>query len=156
MLSGGYIGMGPSAAVAQLSGGATVGDLETGSVVGYPFKGLPVDLSFHAIKIGGKKVWYPPVGILNRVSQSTGAPDSRPVLLKVTNHFDSTHGFELSVDSASAGPTVLHVKITVNPGETKYIGIPASALSIGTAANVLKYRCHLHSAHLGGQLLVLR
>jgi len=149
--------MGSSAAVAQLAGGATVGDLETGSVVGYPFKGLPVDLSFHAIKIGGKKVWYPPVGILNLVTQSTGAPDGRPVLLKVTNHFNSTHGFELSVDSASTGPNVLHVKITLQPGETKYIGIPATALSsLGTAATILKYRCHLHSAHLGGQLLILR
>jgi hypothetical protein len=65
------------------------------------------------------------------------------------------HGFDLSADSAFAGPTSMHIKIVVKPGETKYIGIPISDLTYVTSNNLLIYKCQLHAAHLGGQLLVM-
>lgn len=150
------VATGSSVAFALQSGGVEVGDLETGSVVGQPFKALDVDLSFTAMKIGGKKVWYPPTAILSLVSQGTGGRGGRPVLIKVTNNLDGEHGFDLNADSAFAGPTSMHVKISLKPGETKYIGIPVSDLTYVTASNTLSYKCHLHAAHLGGQLLILR
>ena len=150
------VAAGSSVAFALQSGGAEIGDLETGSVVGQPFKELDVDLTITAMKIGGKKVWYPPTSILNLTASGTGGRAGRPVLIKVVNSLDSEHGFDLNADSAFAGPTSLHVKIVLKPGETKYIGIPISDLTYVTASNVLNYKCQLHNAHLGGQLLILR
>ena len=49
----------------------------------------------------------------------------------------------------------MHIKTVVKPGETKYIGIPISDLTYVTANNVLKYKCQIHGAHLGGTLLIL-
>jgi hypothetical protein len=109
----------------------------------------------NAIEIAGKKVWYPPTAILNLVSSGTGGRGGTPVLLKVTNNMDKEHGFDLSADSAFAGPTSMHIKIVVGPGETKYIGIPISDLTYVTSNNLLNYKCQLHAAHLGGQLLIL-
>jgi hypothetical protein len=150
------VAAGSSVALALQSGGVEVGDLETGSVVGQPFKSLDVDLAFTAMVIGGKKAWYPPTAVLNLVTQGTGGRGGSPVLIKVTNELDGEHGFDLNADSAFAGPTSMHVKITLKPGETKYIGIPTSDLTYVTASNVLKYKCQLHDAHLGGQMLILR
>ncbi len=150
------VATGSSVALALQSGGVEVGDLASGSVVGQPFKTLDVDVSFIAMEIGGKKVWYPPTAILDLTSQGTGGRAGRPVLLKVTNSLDSVHGFDLNADSAFAGPTSMHVKITLEPGETKYIGIPVSDLTYVTASNTLQYKCQLHGAHVGGTLLVLR
>lgn len=150
------VAAGSSVALALQSGGVEVGDLETGSVVGQPFKELDVDLAFTAMEIGGKKAWYPPTAILNLTASGTGGRAGRPVLIKVTNTLNADHGFDLNADTAFAGPTSLHVKIVLKPGETKYIGIPISDLTYVTASNVLNYKCHLHAAHLGGQLLVLR
>jgi hypothetical protein len=155
LLSAVFIAAGSSAAFALQSGGVEIGDLETGSVVGTPFKSMDVDLVLTAMEIGGSKVWYPPTGILNLVSGATGGRAGRPILLKVTNTMDKEHGFELSADSAFAGPTSMHIKIVLGPGETKYIGIPMSDLTYVTSNNLLNYKCHLHPAHLGGQLLVL-
>ncbi|MDH5585544.1 MAG: hypothetical protein OEZ05_02830 [Nitrospirota bacterium] len=155
LLSAVLIAAGSSSAWALQSGGVEIGDLETGSVVGQAFKALDVDLELNAMEIGGKKVWYPPTSILNLVSGATGGRAGRPVLLKVTNNMDKEHGFDLSADSAFAGPTSMHIKITLAPGETKYIGIPMSDLTYVTANNLLNYKCQLHAAHLGGQLLIL-
>jgi len=155
LLSLGLVAAGSTAVFALQSGGVEIGDLETGSVVGTPFKALDVDLELNAIELGGKKVWYPPTSILNLVSGATGGRAGRPVLLKVTNNLDKEHGFELSADSAFAGPTSMHIKLVLAPGETKYIGIPTSDLTYVTANNLLNYKCHLHPAHLGGQLLVM-
>ena len=63
------IAAGSSVALALQSGGVEYGDLETGSVVGQPFKALDVDLSFTIMKLGGKKVIYPPTAILNLTPQ---------------------------------------------------------------------------------------
>jgi hypothetical protein len=155
LLSAVIVAAGSTVALALQSGGVEIGDLETGSVVGTPFKKLDVDIELNAIEIAGKKVWYPPTSILNLVTSGTGGRGGRPVLLKITNNMDKEHGFELSADSAFAGPTSMHIQIVVAPGETKYIGIPTSDLTYVTSNNLLKYKCQLHEAHLGGQLLVL-
>ena len=156
LLSAVLVGAGSSAAFALQSGGVEIGDLETGSVVGQPFSALDVDLEFTAMEVGGKKVWYPPTSILSLSREGTGSRGGRPVLLKVTNTMDKEHGFELSADSKMAGPTSMHIQLVLKPGETKYIGIPISDLTYVTSNNVLNYKCQLHSAHLGGQLLILR
>ncbi|HBP90795.1 MAG TPA: hypothetical protein PKK23_03970 [Nitrospirales bacterium] len=155
LLSAVLIAAGSSAAFALQSGGVEIGDLETGSVVGQPFKKLDVDIELNAMEIGGKKVWYPPVSILSLVASATGGRAGRPVLLKVTNNMDKEHGFSLSADSAMAGPTSMDINLVLAPGETKYIGIPISDLTYVTSNNLLNYKCQLHSAHLGGQLLVM-
>lgn len=150
------IAAGSSMAFALQSGGVEIGSLESGSVVGQPFSKLDVDLEFNALMVGGKKTWYPPTQILNLTNQGTGARAGRPVLLKVTNNLDGEHGFNLSADSAFAGPTSMNIKITLKPGETKYIGIPLSDLTYVTASSNMNYKCQLHGAHLGGQLLILK
>lgn len=150
------VAAGSSVAFALQSGGVEVGDLKTGSVVGQPFSALDVDLEFTALMIGGKKAWYPGTAVLDLRNSGTGGRAGRPVLIKVTNALDSEHGFDLSADSAFAGPTSMHVKITLKPGETKYIGIPTSDLTYVTAPGSLTYKCQLHPAHLGGKLLILK
>ncbi len=155
LLSAVLIAAGSSAAWALQSGGVEIGDLETGSVVGQPFSSLDVDVDLYAMEIGGKKVWYPPVSILNLVAGATGGRAGRPILVKVTNTMDKEHGFDLSADSAYAGPTSMHIKIVLKPGETKYIGIPQSDLTYVTANSILKYQCQLHAAHIGGTLMIL-
>jgi len=155
LLSAVLIAAGSSTTWALQSGGVEIGDLETGSVVGQPFKTLDVDLEFNAIEIGGKKVWYPPTQVLNLVNVGTGARPLSPVLIKVTNNLTAEHGFNLSADSKYAAPTSMNIKIVLKPGETKYIGIPISDLSYVTANSVLKYKCQLHAAHIGGTLIIL-
>jgi hypothetical protein len=155
LLSAVLIAAGSSTVWALQSGGVEIGDLKTGSVVGQPFSKLNVDLEFNIIEIGGKKVIYPPTSILNLVSGGTGGRANSPVLLKVTNNLKSDHGFELSADSPYAAPTSMHIKVVLKPGETKYIGIPISDLSYVTANSILKYKCQIHGAHLGGTLMVI-
>ena len=72
LLSAVLIAAGSSVALALQSGGVAYGDLETGSVSGIPFNKLDVDVDLYAINIGGKKVWYPPVSVLNLVAGATG------------------------------------------------------------------------------------
>lgn len=156
LLSAVLIAAGSSAAWALQSGGVAYGDLETGKVSGISFNTLDVDLEYTIMELGGKKVIYPPTSVLNLKSQGTGGRAFRPVLIKVTNTLKSDHGFDLSADSAFAGPTSMHVKTVVKPGETKYIGIPISDLTYVTAASTLKYKCQLHGAHLGGTLLIIK
>lgn len=141
---------GASAAFALQAGGVEVGDLETGSVVGQPFKELEVDASFYAIEIGTMKTWYPPTTIIDFKNRA-GAP----VLLKVTNMSTAEHGFQLTAAVNQSAPTVLNTKVVLKPGETKYIGVPTSDLFYA-AGNVLEYRCHLHPAHVGGKLLMIK
>ena len=150
------VAAGSTGALALQSGGVEIGDLATGSVVGQPFSSMNVDLEFTALMVGGKKTWYPPTQVLDLTNQGTGGRAGSPVLLKVTNNLDGEHGFNLSADSAHAGPWSMNVKIVLKPGETKYIGIPTSDLTYVTANSLLKYSCQLHAAHLGGQLLIIR
>ncbi len=141
---------GASAAFALQAGGVEIGDLETGSVVGQPFKELDVDASFYAIEIGTMKTWYPPTTVIDFKTRP-GAP----VLLKVTNNSTAEHGFQLTAAVNQSAPTVLNTKLVLKPGETKYIGVPTSDLFYA-AGNVLEYRCHLHPAHVGGKLVMLK
>jgi nitrosocyanin len=61
------------------------------------------------------------------------------VKLKLRNVADKEHGF--SIDA-------LNIKEVVKPGETKEISIKP------TSEGVLRYYCHLHPGHVGGQLMV--
>ncbi|WP_455377436.1 hypothetical protein [Petrachloros mirabilis] len=147
----GMIVAGASAAFALQSGGVEVGDLETGSVVGQSFKELDVDAQFFAIEIGAMKAWYPPNTILDFKNRA-----GRPVLLKVTNSSTAEHGFHMTNPVSEETPTNINVKVVLKPGETKYIGIPTSDLFYATVGNTLVYRCHLHPAHVGGKLLLVK
>jgi hypothetical protein len=141
---------GVSISYAHHAGGVEVGDLETGSVVGQPFKELPVDAEIFAMELGSAKVWYPPVTIVD-FKNRTG----RPVVLKVTNNSSAEHGFFMTADTEFAAPSVLKIKIVLKPGETKYIGIPTSDLFYATTGSTFVYNCHLHPGHLGGKFVAL-
>lgn len=146
----GMVLAGASGSYALQAGGVETGDLETGSVVGQPFKELTVDASFFAIEIGSMKAWYPPTTVID----FKGRPGS-PVLLKVTNNSAAEHGFHLSAAVNQSGPFVLDTKLVLKPNETKYIGVPTSDLFYA-AGRVLEYRCHLHPGHVGGKLIILK
>jgi hypothetical protein len=77
------------------------------------------------------------------------------VLLKVTNNSTGEHGFQLTAAVNQSGPWTLNTTLVLKPGETKYIGVPTSDLFYA-AGNVLTYRCHLHPAHVGGKLVMLK
>lgn len=142
---------GASTALAHHAGGVEVGDLDTGSVVGQPFKELSVDQELYAIELGETKVWYPPATIID-----FKARPGRPVVLKVTNKSSAEHGFLLTADEAFGAPTVLKAQLVLKPGETKYIGVPTSDLFYATQGSTLVYRCHLHPGHVGGKLLMIK
>ncbi|MBI4401595.1 MAG: hypothetical protein HY581_08180 [Nitrospirae bacterium] len=139
-----------SASLAHHAGGVEVGDLETGSVVGTPFKELPVDAEIQAIEIGNVKAWYPPTTVVDFKSRT-----GRPVVLKVTNTTSAEHGFFMTADAAFEAPSVLKIKLVLKPGETKYIGIPTSDLFYATTGSTFIYNCHLHPAHVGGKFVAL-
>jgi len=147
----GMVMAGTTAAFALQAGGVEIGDLETGSVVGQPFKELDVDAQLFAVEIGNMKTWYPPITVLD-FKVRTG----RPVLLKITNNSTAEHGFLLTADENQAAPTVLKAQLVLKPGETRYIGIPTSDLFYATAGSTLVYKCHLHPGHVGGKLLMLK
>ena len=108
-----------------------VGPLETGSVVGIPFKKLPVDSELVVVDVGGKKAWYPQTIVLDpRRGQ-------RPLLLKISNGTSVLYKFALSEDPTFTSPTALKVDIELEPSETKYIGIPASSLSYVSGGSAL-------------------
>jgi hypothetical protein len=146
-----FIVAGSSAAFALQAGGVEIGDLETGSVVGQPFKELVVDQELFAIEIGNTKVWYPPAVIIDFKSRP-----GRPLVLKVTNNSTAEHGFLMTADSEFNAPTVLKAQLVLKPGETKYIGIPTSDLFYATTGVTLVYKCHLHPAHVGGRFLMIK
>jgi len=142
---------GASAALAHQAGGVEVGDLETGSVVGQPFKELDVDAELFAIEIGNLKTWYPPTTAIDFKVRA-----GRPVVIKVTNMSTGEHGFLLTAEETQSAPTVLKAQLVLKPGETKSVGIPTSDLFYAATGNILKYRCHLHPAHVGGKLIMIK
>src|SRR5262245_21940406 len=97
----GLVVLGASAAFALQAGGVEIGDLETGSVVGQPFKELEVDAELYAIEIGNMKTWYPPTTVIDFKVRP-----GRPFLLKVTNNATAEHGFLMTADGNAAAPTV--------------------------------------------------
>ncbi len=146
-----FVMAGASAALALQAGGVEIGDLETGSVVGQPFKELDVDAELYSIEIGNMKTWYPPATIIDFKVRP-----GRPFVLKVTNNGTADHGFLMTADGNAAAPTVLRAQVVLKPGETKYIGIPTSDLFYATTGNTLVYKCHLHPQHVGGKLLMIK
>lgn len=142
---------GMSPAWALQAGGVEIGDLETGSVVGIPFKELDVDVELHAIEIGKLKSWYPPTAVVDFKVRP-----GRPFLLKVTNDSSSERGFFLSADQNAAAPTVLKAKLVLKPGETRYIGIPTSDLFYATQGSVLYFTDHLNPESVGGRLMMIK
>jgi hypothetical protein len=140
-----------SPSFALQAGGVEIGDLETGSVVGQPFKGLDVDAQLFAVDVGNLKVWYPSVTIIDFKVRP-----GRPVVLKVTNNGSTEHGFLLTDLITQGAPTTVSAELVLKPGETKYIGIPTSDLFYATQGNTLSYRCQLHPAHVGGKLLMIK
>jgi hypothetical protein len=148
------MGMLGTAVWALQAGGVEIGDLETGSVVGIPFKELDVDADLYALDLGGaaaKKVWYPPTTVVDFKVRP-----GRPFMIKVTNSSSTERGFFLSADQNAAAPTVLKAKVALKPGETKYIGIPTSDLFYATSGNVLYYRDHLNKDVIGGRLMMIK
>jgi hypothetical protein len=145
------IAAGASSSFALQAGGVEIGDLETGSVVGQPFKELPVDQELFAMEIGNAKVWYPPATIIDFKART-----GRPLVLKVTNNSSTEHGFMMTTDAEQAAPTALSVQVVLKPGESKYIGIPTSDLFYATQGSTLTYKCHLHPGHIGGRFLMIK
>lgn len=140
-----------SAGWAHQAGGVEVGDLETGSVAGQPFKELEVDVELFAIDIGNLKSWYPPATIIDFKVRP-----GRPLLLKVTNNSSTQRGFQMTDATSIATPTVLKAELVLKPGETRYVGIPTSDLFYATQGNTLTYRDHLNPKDPGGKLLMLK
>lgn len=145
------MGVAASPSFALQAGGVEVGDLETGSVVGQPFKELEVDAQLFSVEIGNLKAWYPATTVIDFKVRP-----GRPVVLKVTNNGTTEHGFLLTDQTTQAAPTVLRAELILKPGETKYIGIPTSDLFYATAGSTLAYRCPLHPAEVGGKLLMIK
>jgi len=133
------------------AGGVEVGDLETGSVVGQPFKELDIDAELFAIDIGNLKTWYPPVTVIDFKVRP-----GRPVLLRVTNSSAVQRGFQMTDAVSAATPTVLKAEVVLKPGETRYIGIPTSDLFYATQGNTLTYRDHLNPKDPGGKLVMIK
>jgi hypothetical protein len=140
-----------SAASALQAGGVEVGDLETGSVAGQPFKELDVDAQLFAVEIGTLKSWYPPTTVIDFKVRP-----GRPFLLKVTNSSSGERGFLMTDATKSGAPTVLKAQVVLKPGEVKYIGIPTSDLFYATQGNTLIYRDHLNPKDPGGKLLMIK
>ncbi|MCP9451519.1 MAG: hypothetical protein NNA23_02425 [Nitrospira sp.] len=133
------------------AGGVEVGDFETGSVVGQPFKELVVDVRLIAVEIGSVKTWHPPATVIDfRVRPG------RPVLIKVSNNSNTERGFQMEESAHSDAPTALKMQLVLKPGETKYIGIPTSDLTYAAQGLTLTYRDHLNPNDPGGVLLLIK
>ena len=139
-----------SATLAHHAGGVEIGDLESGSVVGQPFKELTVDQELFAMELGTAKVWYPPTVVIDFKGRT-----GRPVVFKVTNSSTADHGFMMSSDESFGAPSALKVQLVLKPGETKYIGIPTSDLFYSGGATIY-FKCHLHPAHIGGKFVMIK
>jgi hypothetical protein len=142
---------GGSVSLAHHAGGVEVGDLDTGSVVGQPFRELPVDADLIALEAGEIKMWYPSLTILDLKVRP-----GRPVVLKITNKTAVDRGFLMTADGAFEAPTVLKAQVVLKPGETRYIGVPLSDLLYATQGSTLIYRDHINPGAAGGKLLMIR
>ena len=125
------VAAGSTVALALQSGGVEIGDLgDWISRRSTIFESFLLTLSSMQSWSVGKNHGIHPRRFLIFEAQGTGGRAGSPVLIKVTNNLDGEHGFDLSADSAFAAPTSMHIKITLKPGETKYIGIPLSDLNL--------------------------
>ena len=140
-----------TSALAHQAGGVEVGDLETGSVVGQPFKELEVDVQLYAIEMGTLKAWYPPTTVIDFKVRL-----GRPLLIKVTNTTATERGFQMIDTVNAASPFVFKAEVKLKPGETKYIGVPTSDLFNATQGNTLTYRDQLNPKQPGGKLIMIK
>ena len=130
---------GASGAYALQAGGVEIGDLDTGSVVGQPFKELIVDGELFAVEIGNLKAWYPPITIIDFKVRP-----GRPVVLKVTNSSTAEHGFQMTDLTNEGSPFVMKAEVVLKPGDQihrrsdkryvlcharQYLGVPLSFAS---------------------------
>ncbi|MBI3995227.1 MAG: cupredoxin domain-containing protein [Nitrospirae bacterium] len=90
----------------------------------------PKEFTLVAMVEGGAKIWSPATLTISK---------GESVKLMLKNTTDAEHGF--SIDE-------LNVKEVIPAGGTKEITVKADS------AGALRYYCHLHKAHVGGQLLV--
>lgn len=111
--------------------GIIVGSLESGSVVGQSFKSLVIDAELVVVDFEGGKAWFPNAIFL---SPKRG---QRPVLLKVSNQTRSLYKFTLSEDPTFSSAVAIRADVELDPGESKYIGIPASDLSYVSQGSTL-------------------
>jgi hypothetical protein len=140
-----------TAAWAHQAGGVEVGDIDTGSVVGQPFKELPVDLEIYATDVGNLKILYPPVSVLDLKVRP-----GQPVVIKVTNKSSSERGFLMTDTTNGATPTVLRAEVKLKRGESKYVGVPLSDLLYATQGNTLVYADPLYPKEPGGKLVLFK
>jgi hypothetical protein len=137
-------------AFAHQAGGVEVGD-ENASVVGQPFKGLPIDAELFATEMSGLKVWYPGVTVLDLKARS-----GQPIVLKVTNKSSVDRGFFMASEGSFGAPTMLKIQVVLKPGESRYIGIPTSDLLYSVTGSTLAYKDHLNPGQGVGTLLIIR
>ncbi len=90
----------------------------------------PKEFTLIAKVEGNAKIWSPASLTLSK---------GHAVKLHLKNTTDAEHGF--SIDA-------LNIKEVIPAGGTKEITVKADA------AGALSYYCHLHKAHVGGQLLI--
>jgi len=146
----GALSIGTSALALQ-AGGVEVGDLESGSVAGQPFKELEIDVQLFAVDLGVVKSWYPPTTVIDFKVRP-----GRPLLIKVTNSSTSERGFQMTDRLNAGSPFVLKAEVVLKPGETRYIGIPTSDLFYATQGNTIEYRDHLNPKQPGGKLIMMK
>lgn len=137
--------------LALQAGGVEVGDMETGSVAGQPFKELEVDVQLFAVDLGTVKSWYPPTTVIDFKVRP-----GRPLLIKVTNTTATERGFQMTDKLNEGSPFVMKAEIVLKPGETKYIGVPTSDLFYATQGNTIAYRDHLNPKQPGGKLIMIK
>ena len=114
-------------------------------LIGYGvFAGMPAyaeDGKFVAVEVGGAKFWLGGGDVDMRSPDRTQGP----VTIKLVNKMDADHGFAIDA---------LKVKQVVKPGEE--VTITVSSADVPGEARVLKYYCHLHTAHVGGTIVIFK
>ncbi len=71
-----------------------------------------------------------------------------PLVLIVTNNTQKEHGFAMDP---------VKIKEVLKPGESKTFKLSQTDLdALGTDRSSFKYYCHLHPAHIGGQIYIKR
>lgn len=99
------------------------------------------DGKFVAVEIQGAKFWLGGGDVDLRSGTSTPGALS----IKLINKMDADHGF--AIDG-------LKVKAVVKPGEEVTVRIDRA--DIESNSGVFKFYCHLHPAHVGGTLVILK
>ena len=91
---------------------------------------LPREFTLVAMVEGGTKIWSP---------ATLAIPKGETVQLKLKNMTDAAHGF--SIDE-------LNIREVIPGGGSKEITM------IADSTGSLRYYCHLHKAHVGGQMMI--